>query len=167
MRATRWARRTHGVPQGLLRVRWRGQVCAFSLFVVAGFTVALFTGGKQNNIQSPMSFYCLTVEGNAVGGAYRQEGLLARTGWRPGQAYSTTWNEGKDVRQQREQPEWIRSNSSCHVFQPAVNFSDLQKAWRPSKLMLCFGLCRDVFSRRNWKFSIILSKLVQSLVQMV
>lgn len=47
MRAARWARCARGVPQGLFRVRWRRQVGVFSLLVVAGFTVALFTVGEK------------------------------------------------------------------------------------------------------------------------
>lgn len=56
-------------------------------------------------------------------GAYRQDGfcLLAHTGWKPGQAYLTTWNEGRDIRQQGEQPEQIQSHSGLLVI-----VSDLQ-----------------------------------------
>lgn len=44
MCATRWTSCVHGVPQGLFRVWWRGNLCAFSFFVVTGFTITLCMG---------------------------------------------------------------------------------------------------------------------------
>lgn len=41
MCATRRTRCTYRVPQGLFRVRRRGEVCAFTFFMVTGFTVTL------------------------------------------------------------------------------------------------------------------------------
>lgn len=70
--------------------------------------------------------------------------LPARTGWRPGRAYSTTWKAGKDIRQHRQQPREIQSNSSHCMFQPAAIFFLIC-----NKLMLCFRFCCDAFSKHD------------------